>query len=779
MVDYLSQLNEAQRQAVENFDGPALVIAGAGSGKTRVLTYRIAHLLACGKRPSSILSLTFTNKAAREMKERIANIVGEETARYLWMGTFHSVFAKILRMEADALGYTSNYTIYDSDDSKSLIKTIVKERHLDPQVYKPNDVLARISKAKNNLITPKAYESSPQLTEGDRKARRPEIASIYKTYAQRCYKADAMDFDDLLLNTNILFRDHPVILKKFQQKYQYILVDEYQDTNLSQYLILKKLAQKHQNLCVVGDDAQSIYAFRGAKIENILNFKNDYPKYKLYKLEQNYRSTQTIVEGANSLIAKNRKQIPKNVYTENESGRKIKILANLTDSEESYTVANLILEQHLREHSDFRDFAILYRTNAQSRSFEEAFRKRNIPYRIYGGLSFYQRKEIKDILAYCRLVVNHNDDQALKRIINYPRRGIGAGSIDKIEQKATEQDVSMWQIITQLDQYKLGLRYNIVEKILGFVNMIEDFAAKMNVLDAYLLVKEIAGTSGILKEFYADKSPESISRHENIQELLNSVKEFVEQRDLDPQQLTLDNYLQDVSLMTGDDKDQDENADKVKLMTIHAAKGLEFENVYIVGVEEDLFPSRFSVTSESALEEERRLFYVAITRAEKNLAVSFARTRYRWGELSSCMPSRFLKDVDPRYLDWPDENDMFDQSNHINNEYNNLNTFDDMATRTKTPKTNTIDPLPANKRLVRLKDSYEKNNKQSVSMTSGSISNGKKELAVGVQVEHKRFGYGKVTNLEGDPANLKATVEFDKFGSKQLLLKYAQLTIIG
>jgi len=790
VTDFLNELNPVQRQAVENTNGSSLVIAGAGSGKTRVLTYKITYLLSKGIQPSTILALTFTNKAAKEMKERISKLVGETKAKYLWMGTFHAIFAKILRQEADKIGFPSAFTIYDTLDSKSLIKTIVKEFKLDPATYKEGDVLHRISMAKNSLVTPQTYESNPEYYQNDISNKKPEIARIYKSYANRCKQAGAMDFDDLLLMTNILFRDHKAVLSKYQEKFKYILVDEYQDTNFSQYLILRKLSEIHKNICVVGDDAQSIYSFRGAKIENILNFQRDYPENKVFKLEQNYRSTQTIVNAANSVIAKNERQIQKNVFSTNPVGELIKITETFSDQEEAMFVANSIADIRLREHFDFKDFAILYRTNAQSRTFEEAFRRRSIPYKIHGGMSFYQRKEIKDIIGYFRIVVNNKDDEAIRRIINYPRRGIGDSSIVKIEEYASVNQLTLWETITMIQKIPLGLGSGVVTKISQFIATINSFIAKLETEDAYQLAKEIASSSGILKELYDDKSVEGISRYENLQELLNGIKEFSEQKDRLQTDLTLSNFLQEVSLLTSEDNDKDEDRNKVILMTIHSAKGLEFKSVFIVGVEEGLFPSQMAAFSQQDIEEERRLFYVAVTRAEKYLSISSSKTRYRWGQLVECRPSRFVKEIDIKFTDTLGDTEQDDL-----NEENNINNFENKFSGRKFEKANnseantptlmknskstrhSFDPMPANKKLVRLDSQPEipvQNNPE-----NGLDNNSGRTLKIGMQVEHQRFGYGKIIALEGEYPDMKAIIAFQKSGEKQLLLKFAKLRIIS
>ncbi|MGB0807253.1 MAG: ATP-dependent helicase, partial [Salibacteraceae bacterium] len=630
-MEFLNELNDAQREAVINTEGPSMIIAGAGSGKTRVLTYRIAALLEKGIAPYNILSLTFTNKAAREMKERIGSLVGESKAKSLWMGTFHSVFARILRSESEKLGYPSNFTIYDTDDAKKLIKSIVKERGLDDKVYKPNVVLNRISGAKNNLLTPAAYLGNLNITKEDMQSKKPELGNIYKIYNERLFKSGAMDFDDLLFNMNILLRDFPEVLHKYQDRFRYILVDEYQDTNFSQYVIVKALADRFQNISVVGDDAQSIYAFRGASIQNILNFKRDYADAKTFKLEQNYRSTQHIVKAANSLIENNQDQIKKKVWTSNDEGGKITVMGAMSDSEEALGIAHSIFHKKNTHQLQNSEFAILYRTNAQSRGLEDALRKLNIKYRIYGGLSFYQRKEIKDFLAYCRLVFNPKDAEALKRIINYPTRGIGKTTMDRIELFAAENNLNLWDLIQNLHNVPIQIHAGAKNKIAGFVEMIKSFKNVADTQDAYEAGKIIASSSGILKELHNDKTPEGIGKHDNLQEILNSLKEFTENpEDMAP---TLANFIQDIPLLTDKDTDKDEDDDKVTLMTIHASKGLEYGHVYVAGLEENLFPSQLSVGSRAELEEERRLFYVAITRAESSLTISYANMRYKWGDL--------------------------------------------------------------------------------------------------------------------------------------------------
>ncbi len=771
VFDYLKDLNKSQQEAVVSTEGPALIIAGAGSGKTRVLTYRIAHLLKQGARPSSILALTFTNKAAKEMKERIGSVMGEKMARYLWMGTFHSVFARILRAEHETIGYPSNFTIFDSADSKSLIKTIIKGFQLDDKTYKPGSVAARISMAKNNLITPKLYAENSEVRIADKAMRMPAVAEIYKEYVKRCRLSGAMDFDDLLLITNVLFRDYPDILSKYQQRFDYILVDEYQDTNYAQYLIIKKLAAAHRNICVVGDDAQSIYSFRGARIENILNFQSDYPDHKIFKLEQNYRSSQTIVNAANSIIARNKKQIPKKVFSENAPGKSIRVISALTDNEEGFLVAQEISETQLRDHYKNQDYAILYRTNAQSRIFEEALRRRNIPYKIYGGLSFYQRKEIKDLLAYFRLVINPWDNEALKRIINYPARGIGDATLSKLETAAVDAEVSIWKIITGLSENRLGLNQGTVTKLTRFAALIDQFTAIAAGSDAWEAAKTIAEKTGMLVELSSDKSPEGLSRHENIQELLNGIQEFSISAIEEDRPAKLENYLEDVALLTDQDNEKDEDRDKVTMMTIHSAKGLEFKNVFVVGLEENLFPSAQAEEkrSEEALEEERRLFYVALTRAKDNAWFSFANQRYRWGKLEFCSPSRFLVEMDPSFL----------TGFSFNNQRSPAERHERVSTgyRERTIPRGQLNTPPAKpwrpEAFVRKPEAASVQNVDN----SDFMADNPDKIVQGMTVEHQRFGTGKILKVEGIPPNRKATVFFQNAGTKQLLLKFARLKI--
>ncbi len=770
-MNYLDELNDPQRKAVTSTDGPSLVIAGAGSGKTRVLTFRIAHLLSKGVKPGKILALTFTNKAAKEMKERISSIVGFNTAKYLWMGTFHSIFSRILRTEAEIIGFPSNFTIYDSADSKSLIKTIIKSMQLDEKTYKPNVVSSRISAAKNSLITPAAYQKSSQITEYDMSIRMPRISEIYKEYEKRCLLAGAMDFDDLLLKTNILFRDHKEVLEKYQTHFDYILVDEYQDTNFSQYLIIKNLAAIHQNLCVVGDDAQSIYSFRGARIENILNFQKDYPNHQIFKLEQNYRSTQVIVNAANSIIAKNKRQIPKKVFSENSKGNLIKVFQALTDNEEGYLVANEISETRMRNHYHFGDYAILYRTNAQSRIFEEALRKRNIPYKIYGGLSFYQRKEIKDILSYFRLVINPKDNEALKRIINYPARGIGDTTLGKLEQAATLEGKSIFEVIKNSEQdNSAGLNKGTVNKLITFAGQILQFAEAAPKADAYEMASTVATQTGIMKDLYKDQTPEGLSRFENIQELLNGIQEFTINAREEGALNSLANYMEDVALLTDQDTDKEEDKDKVTLMTVHSSKGLEFKNVFVVGIEENLFPSApmgAGPTLES-FEEERRLFYVALTRAEENAYLSFAKQRYRWGKLDFCNPSRFIAEIDPQYLEMPEDGGLGFEPEIQAIPQTQKFTVASGDIKTKRPLIEHQQAM--SEKLLKLREA-----KKQSQIFDGDDP---RDIQAGMNVEHQRFGQGKVLQVEGSFPNLKATVFFRNTGQKQLLLKFAKLRII-
>jgi len=762
--DYLEGLNPAQKEAVLNTEGPSLVIAGAGSGKTRVLTMRIAHLLSKGVAPYRILALTFTNKAAKEMRKRIAQIVGENVARYLWMDTFHSVFARILRLESKRLGYPSSYTIYDAQDSKNLIKSIVKQMNLDSKIYKPGEVMSRISWAKNNLITPNVYKNDSRIYEKDRLSRKPLIGDIYIRYARECYKNGVMDFDDLLLNTNILFKNNPDVLEKYQKQFDYILVDEYQDTNYSQYMIVKQLAAAHKNVCVVGDDAQSIYSFRGAKIENILSFRNDYPGYKLFKLEQNYRSTKNIVNAANSIIHRNSNQIRKTVFSEKQEGEKIKVISAYSDVEEGLIIANEIFEARMRNQASFNDFAVLYRTNAQSRIIEEALRKKNMPYKIYGGTSFYQRKEIKDMLAYFRLVVNPNDSESLKRIINVPGRGIGKTTLEKLETFSDRTGMTLWGVLTSQGLSGAGFNTGTLKKLKAFTVMIQEFRDMLESANAYELADKIADVSGMRKLFQTDTSIEGQGRLENIEELLNGIKEFSEEREEEGTGNNMVDFLSEVSLLTDQDTEKEDNKDRVTLMTIHSAKGLEFRFVYIVGVEEGLFPSAMSLESNTALEEERRLFYVALTRAEEKATISFAKSRYKFGELTFSKPSRFIGEIDQQFLEL--SGDAFMPT---------ARTGKERGVRGSFQSRNNVrgNQRPAyNFKL--------KNDKNSEKKTSFSYSGGKSgTIKEGMTVLHERFGKGIVLDVSGEATNAKATVMFDNAGQKQLLLKFAKLKILS
>lgn len=769
--DFLNELNPVQRQAAETTEGPVMIIAGAGSGKTRVLTYRIANLICKGVDPFNILALTFTNKAANEMKNRIGSLVSSSEAKNLWMGTFHSVFARILRVEAEKIGYPSNFTIYDTDDSKSLIKTIVGELGLDDKIYKPNLVLSRISTAKNNLISAREYNEHPEVLQEDRLSAKPKMGEIYSVYEHRCFKASAMDFDDLLFKTNILLKKYPDVLYKYQQKFRYILVDEYQDTNFSQYLIVKKLAAMYQNICVVGDDAQSIYAFRGANIQNILNFEKDYPELKMFKLEQNYRSTRTIVEAANSVIKHNKEQLQKVVWTENHQGEKIRVLRAGTDNEEGQLIANNIFELKANKQLANSDIAILYRTNAQSRSMEEALRKRNIPYRIFGGLSFYKRKEIKDLLAYFRLTINPRDEESLKRIINYPARGIGKSTLEKITVTADKNNVSVWEVLE--DPYRFGaVSGAAAQKLVDFVTMIKSFRHGLP-SNAFDLATHIARSSGLLKELGADKTPEGVSRQENVLELLNGIQEFVEtepESEDEVKERTLDVFMQDIALLTDADEDEKGDSNKVSLMTIHAAKGLEFRAVFVVGIEENLFPSQMAISSRVELEEERRLFYVAITRAEQFLTLSYALMRYKYGNVTHSEPSRFLDEINPALLELPAEQrggGLFDfEDERLGFGGFNPRERGQTMIRTKNNNAPQFKPKFTNPNPIK-------------PIRSDFLPDDLSKLATGMQVEHERFGAGQVIHLEGKPGEKKATILFQTSGQKQLLLKFAKLKIIG
>ncbi|SFS35662.1 ATP-dependent helicase [Sphingobacterium wenxiniae] len=758
-MDYLAGLNPSQRSAVEQTEGPVMIVAGAGSGKTRVITYRVAHLIQKGVDPFNILVLTFTNKAAKEMRERIMKVVGQE-AKNIWMGTFHSVFARILRVEAELIGYPKNFTIYDTDDTKSLIRAIIKEMNLDDKLYNANHVYGRISSAKNNLISPQEYNKNEAIMAEDISNGRGQLGQIYMTYAQRCYRAGAMDFDDLLFKTNVLLNKFPDVLHKYQHQFKYLMVDEYQDTNFSQYLIVKRLAAVNENICVVGDDAQSIYAFRGANIQNILNFQKDYPDVRVFKLEQNYRSTKMIVNAANSIIEKNQNQLEKNVFSENEDGEKIKVARAFSDNEEGKIVAEAISQEKALKGLQYKDFAILYRTNAQSRAMEEALRKLGVPYKLYGGTSFYQRKEIKDLIAYFRLTFNPNDEEALKRVINYPRRGIGDTTIEKIMVAADQQQYRLWDVVANAQMFLDGRSATAVG---NFALMIQSFQAAAKTASAFDVAMHIAQHSGILKDLYEDKSVEGLSRYENIQELLNGIKEFSEREDLEEK--GLDIFMQDIALLTNDDNDKDPNADTVSLMTIHSSKGLEFPAVFIVGLEENLFPSQLSLNSRSELEEERRLFYVAVTRAEKKLHLSYATSRYRWGTLNNCEPSRFLDELNPACLE------LDFHSKTAANMYTDGG-FQSERVAWKQRETDTFSkPKP---KMVKTTSILPKAHVP----TQGFAPSDTSRLQVGMQVEHERFGFGKVVNLEGNKPDVKATIFFKELGQKQLLLKFAKLRIV-
>ena len=769
MKNFLDELNPAQREAVVNFKGPNLIIAGAGSGKTRVLTYRIAYLLQQGVFAGNIMALTFTNKAAKEMKERIVSLVGFENSRYLWMGTFHSIFAKILRSEASKIDFSPKFTIYDTDDSKSQIKAIVKELHFDDKQYKTSEVHNRISMAKNNLVTAANYVNSPIIQEQDLKSRRPQIGKIYSIYQSRLKTSDAMDFDDLLLFTNILFRDNADIAEKYQKHFKYLLVDEYQDTNYAQYLIIKKLCELSQNISVVGDDSQSIYSFRGAKIENILNFKKDYPALKLFKLEQNYRSTKNIVEAANSLINRNRNRIPKKVWSNNEEGDKIKVQKAFTDTEEGFMVANLLKEYKSENNFKFNDFVILYRINAQSRIFEESFRRSAIPYKVYGGLSFYQRKEVKDVIAYLRLVVNNNDDEAFKRIINYPARGIGKTTLEKVESISVTNNMSLWNTISAPKLLQTEVNQGTISRILNFKGLIEHFSEKNTDTDAFELSSYIVSQTGILRDLEADKSQESINRKQNIEELLNGIKDFCETSlSENPEaKVLLENYLENVSLLTDfDTTDDNEEKDRVALMTVHSAKGLEFNCVFIVGAEHELFPLYFNGVAPENIEEERRLFYVALTRAKKIANISFAENRYRWGKPVTCQPSSFISEIDKEFLDMAIEIDEENKPSSYNDKFNKKGTL--LKSEMFKPE---IKFSLKEKKLVHL----------NIAEKTNVLLIDKKEninIIEGATVIHNRFGKGIVIRVEGENSNTKALINFDISGEKQLLLKFAKLKVI-
>jgi len=764
---FLNELNTAQRQAVEFTDGPVLVLAGAGSGKTRALTYKIAYLISKGIDPFNILALTFTNKAAKEMKERVALLLGSNEARNVWLGTFHSVFARVLRIESEKLGYPHNFTIYDTDDTKRIIKQIIKDLDLDDKVYKPSSVLGRISSAKSNLLTAHEYNANAELMSNDMEMRRPRLGEIFMIYSEKCKRASAMDFDDLLLNMNILLRDFPEALNKYQRIFKYILVDEYQDTNYAQYLVVKKLAANNENITVVGDDAQSIYGFRGANIENILNLQKDYPEIRIIKLEQNYRSTKNIVDAANSIISNNKKQFKKDIWTENESGHQICVMKAQTDNEEGRLIASKILSFFGRDNGlTYKDFAVLYRTNAQSRALEEALRKQNIPYRIFGSISFYQRKEVKDLISYFRLVINHNDDEALLRIINYPARGLGKTTLERIIVEGDKHKIPLWTLLNNITAYNTGINSGALRKMEEFVVMIQSFATFLDKKNAYEMAHLIADKSGLLRDLFEDRSPEGVNRYENIEELLNGIKSFTEEFEASDDNESysgneLAHYVQNVSLLTDADRN-DKSTDVVSLMTIHMAKGLEFPYVFVAGLEENLFPSLLSLNSRTELEEERRLFYVAVTRAMKELFISYAESRFKWGNVNFCEPSRFIEEIDPKFLNFeyfkkkfsPQENNSF---------FENKNKQDEGKNQKPSPP-----------KVVLGKNFKKLSNTSNVSQAQGNTT----KYSNGMRVEHERFGVGMILGIEGAGDNLKALVLFDKEGEKQLLLKYAKLKIV-
>ena len=782
----LESLNNTQKQAVQHIEGPSLIIAGAGSGKTRVLTSRIANLLNNGCRASSILALTFTNKASKEMKERIASIVGWENARYLWMGTFHSVFVRFLREYIELMGFPKSFTIYDTTDSRSAVRICIRELSLDEKIYKPNEVLSRISMAKNNLVTSASYLANNELIQRDTLSKKPKIGEVFALYEKRCKQSGAVDFDDILLHTNVLLRDFPEVLEKLRARFTHILVDEFQDTNYAQYLIVKKLSHIHRNLCVVGDDAQSIYSFRGAKIENILNFKKDYPEVVEFRLEENYRSTQTIVNAANSLIARNSRQLKKECFSTAAIGDKIEVVKAYTDQEEASLLASSIVSKIYASKSAYSEFAVLYRTNAQSRAIEEALRKRSLPYKIFGGFSFYERAEVKDLISYIRLILNPKDDEAFRRIVNVPARGIGATTVDRLAAAAIAGEFSIWEAISSGDISKFGIKDAAMRKLTDFCGLINEVRERSLTGNAYDIAMEIFIRSGYADYLKGDTSVEGQAKYENIEELFNSIKAFVEEREEESELTdeeavlpTLEAYLENISLMSAvDSENKDEDSNKISLMTIHSAKGLEFSYVYIIGVEENLFPSVNSSSRESEIEEERRLMYVAITRAKKNVTLSYAQTRFRWGSHVSYPPSRFLREIDPKYMDWPD-----------------LEREEGIAGK------NLVRVSPASRESAvanRNSGGYSRNSVSSGNnginrsvVSSGGSSGGVKKtpdpdfvadpiskLKEGQKIEHDRFGFGLLVKIEGDPLNLKAIVDFEQSGRKILLLKYAKLRVI-
>jgi DNA helicase-2/ATP-dependent DNA helicase PcrA len=766
LEDLKNKLNDMQYKAATAINGAALIIAGAGSGKTRTLTYRIACMISQGIAPQNILALTFTNKAATEMRERIKSIVGSQNSYLIWMGTFHSIFSRILRTESNAMGFSSNFTIYDTADSKSLIKSIISELGYDETKYKPNEIYSRISKAKNALITPNAYAANERLLEEDQKQKKPYIFNIYAAYVKKCKLANAMDFDDLLLNTNILFRDNVNILEKYQNLFQYILIDEYQDTNYSQYLIIKKLAEKHGNVCVVGDDAQSIYAFRGARIENILNFRNDYPNYKEFKLEENYRSTQIIVNAANSIIKNNTNQLKKECFSKSENGEKIGVIQSYTDKEEGFLIANSIIDAIRKKRITYSNFAILYRTNAQSRIFEDALRRKNIPYKIYGGLSFYQRSEIKDLIAYLRLCVNNNDDEAFKRIINYPARGIGNLTMERLQILANEEQKSLFDAVKSENIASGEIKSSTQKKLQDFVKFIENFTSKIFTVDAFEFAKNLAVESGIIADLTQDMSIERKSRYENIESLMNGIKEFCdnEKANSDNQSdfiTTINEYLDNVALITDSDNEKAEDADKVSLMTVHQAKGLEYDHIYITGMEENVFPSAMDELSLNELEEERRLFYVAITRAKTKVNISFSQSRYRWGKLTRNKISRFVREIDERFLET-----KLDYELPINKLDNNniIDNFD--ATISPPAHTHTVTTIIKRPQLNR--------HTPSANFTVSDY----RDVRIGMRIEHNLFGYGKVIDIDKYEPDGKMIVMFDDNFKRALLFKFAKIRIV-
>jgi len=775
VTDYIENLNESQKEAVLHKNGPMIIIAGAGSGKTRVLTYRIANLMHNKVDAFNILALTFTNKAAREMKSRIATVVGDSEAKNLWMGTFHSVFARILRSEGHHLGFPSNFTIYDTQDAVRLLSSIIKELQLDKDRYKAKQVLSRISSFKNSLITVKAYYNNPELMEADKMASRPKIGEIYNQYVERCFKAGAMDFDDLLLRTNELLTRFPEVLAKYQHRFKYILVDEYQDTNHSQYLIVRALADRFQNICVVGDDSQSIYSFRGANIQNILNFQRDYDKVSIFKLEQNYRSSKNIVEAANSVIQRNKTKLDKQVWTANSEGAKIKVMRTFTEAEEGRFIANSIFDNKMNLQLKNSEFAILYRTNAQSRAIEDALRKKDIKYKIYGGLSFYQRKEIKDTLAYLRLLINPNDEEALKRVINYPARGIGATTIDKLTVAANHYKKSIFELLLTLNQLDININSGTKIKLINFVTMIQHFQIEAQTKNAFEVAEFVIKQTRLVKDLESDGTPEGVSKVENIQELLNGLKDFVDVQNEKEEEDSLAFFLQDVALATDFDSEKKDDTPRVSLMTIHLAKGLEYPYVYIVGLEENLFPSAMSMNTRSELEEERRLFYVALTRAEQQAYLTYAQTRYRWGKLVDCEPSRFLEEIDEQFLEFltvkrpePKQNKFLDEDIFGSVPQNKI--------RFKKP----IQRAPVKKTAIQKTQFAPPKNLKKVAKTSVSPSNlFDSSIIIGNIVEHSKFGKGEVISLEGSGANQKAEIRFASVGVKKLLLQFAKLTIIS